>query len=918
VRGDIQRRADATHLEFRGLNRWPYELRKVSPKEYSLILPAFDDATVAGLQSWSDSLITEVRVKKEGPDGNFEVVFKVSDESVESFNYLTDDPSRLIIDFYKQAPDQPEANLESAALENPKVEKSKAASKLPPKKKSKKRRIARGDGYQKVDRKPAGDERLEVQNPKPAESSPESRAEMGGAFDAADPNFDRFRIKGYEIREEAIIASEQSVYIHFPMLKMPTSLTDSFVKDRPEFDILPKNSQENKEARLLLALYKRQLVADGLRNQDRIGAFLKVYDHFTKTYPNSEYDEIIKNLAGHIYYMRYQISSDPLDRDQHMNLFKYLVNKYPKSSLAERNRLWLAYAALDRGDGLSVIKEFQDYQFNYPNSIYSDAVQLALAEGYLILNKFDDALKIYRDQEEQGKTAEARVEAVYRQGDVFFAKKDYASAISTYQRALDKFPKLESKFENLHYNLAESLFWQRQFKESLDNHIRFLTLFPNHVYGGYAMTRAGELLEAMGADRQKVMGAFLESYFRYRKSPGAEVARIRMLSQQMTGMKEKELRKATSEMKAIAKMSPLPEINEFAVLMIADGYQKRNDNRSALDHLIAFYQSNPTSKKLNLFRAKIVRNISEQMNQEVDRVRFTNALKLYGKYSKTWLKTVDRMDIPYFVGRAYEQAGVYGEAKKIYTEVLERRDRIQGSKEERERKVNEILPSIETLRLRLARVAVETRDYPGAFQQISEIKKWDGLTGEEGIERILLLARVLREKGQIDQAKGQLRELLKVWKGDPSAVVESQIELASLEVKSNDPNEAEKRMDYVLTLSDQGAELDPSYVATALELKGDAQLAQSKSLAAVETYQILLEKFEGTRPLGSIRYRIGEILYNKGDVVGAEKVWAGLDKMKYAVLRRLADERLESGRWRSENKKYIERIPAMEGFMGVQ
>mgnify|MGYP000200439685 CR=1 FL=1 len=46
------------------------------------------------------------------------------------------------------------------------------------------------------------------------------------------------------------------------------------------------------------------------------------------------------------------------------------------------------------------------------------------------------------------------------------------------------------------------------------------------------------------------------------------------------------------------------------------------------------------------------------------------ALEVYGKYSKNWLRNQDRIDIPYFVGRSYEMAGVFKESEHIYESTL--------------------------------------------------------------------------------------------------------------------------------------------------------------------------------------------------------------------------------------------------------
>ncbi|MGE0761648.1 MAG: tetratricopeptide repeat protein [Bdellovibrionales bacterium] len=914
VKGEMSRVGDATHLEFSGLSQWSYDLKKVEANKFTLQMPAMDNATIAQLATWSDSLVSQVKVDKNGPDGSYVVTFTVADPKVESFDYLTDEPSRLILDFYRQT--EAQAAPKKTAASGTGAAGAAAATKLPAKRKS---AVAEKDseGYQKKgsgQRRPAGDERLRVDNPAAGQQpAAEELGVKGGAFDAADPKFSRLQIKDYEIKDEAIIASKKNIYIHFPVLKMPVTLLPKLQANLPEFSIRPRDDRENKEARFLLDLYTRQIGKTD-RTKDRIGSFFKVYEHFNMTYPESEYDEIVKNLAAHMYFLRWQMEKDPVDYQKSQDAYKYLLSRYPESPLAERIQQWIAYSELERGNGLDTIQEFQEYLRRHPNSEIKDQVQMGLAEGNLILNKYDEALKVYRDLQQNAVQPAARIEAHFREGDVFFARRDWPQAEKSYRSALAKYPQQISTYPNAYYNLAESLFWQRKYKESLDAYISFLSNYPDHAYGGYAMTRAGELLEAMGADRSRVVGAFLESYFRYRQNPGAEVARIRMLSQQMKGMKEKELKKAMEEMDEIARRSPLPTIGEFVVLMRTDGLQHRGENQEALKNLITYYQSNPTSTNLELFKSRILRNLSEVINRRVNDNDFMGTLQTQAQYSKTWLKNTDRLDIPYFAARAYEQAGAFDEARKIYDKILNKRQSIVGSEEEKERRVNEILPSVEALRLRMAAVAMQERQYPEAYQQLKSLVDTQKLSPSENNERVQLLAKVLRERGQLDPAKTYLRESIAAWKGEPAGIAPTLLDLAEIEMKSNNPEAAERAVDQVVGMRKNEIPVSDDMYAKALEIKGGALQAQKKDLAAVETYQQLLDDFESQRPLGSIRFRVGQILFERGDLASAEKIWLKLDAEKYGVFRKLAVERLENARWQSDHKKYIKRIPAMSNF----
>ena len=102
VDGSVSRIGDATHLEFSGLEQWNYNLKKTGDQEFTLVVPEFNKKTETELRTWTGQFIDGIEVSKNGSDNRYKVIFRVSDKEVESFDYLTDQPSRLIIDFFKQ------------------------------------------------------------------------------------------------------------------------------------------------------------------------------------------------------------------------------------------------------------------------------------------------------------------------------------------------------------------------------------------------------------------------------------------------------------------------------------------------------------------------------------------------------------------------------------------------------------------------------------------------------------------------------------------------------------------------------------------------------------------------------------------------------------------------------------------------
>lgn len=907
AKGLVQRLGETTHIEFSGLSQWNYDL-KPEGKKITLLVPVFDAQTVGELKAWSDPHVTAVDVDTNGPDGRYIVTFHLAATDVEVFDYQTDEPSRLILDFYKKAePEKTATPTQTTLQENKTVEEKKPAIAVAENVKKPEMQKADND-YKKVkspSRKPAGDEFLSgpINKPPKEGSDDKEQLPLAGVFDAADKNFERFRLQPYQVKEESIIASQKNIYLRFPMLQLNASKLIEIANNKVEYSLEPNEQEENKQVRLMQTLKEKK----------RSGAFLKVYDFFTYKYPESQYMEIVKNMAIDVFLEKWLSERKHYDYEKIKELVKELRQKWPKSPLSERNLLLLSYLDLDRKDALGVLQNFQQFINDFPESGEVDFAKRAMAEAYLMMGKYDDALKIYNDLSVSARERNLAVEAEYRKGDVYFADKKFAEAVKAYKTAIEKFPFSEKVFPNALFNMAEAQFWLGNHKtlESLNGYIRFLDLYSDHPYGGYALTRIGELLDILGADRSQVIGAYLESYFRFRTNPGAEIARIRMLSQQMRGMRDVELKKGLEEIEKIIATSPLARASEFVTLIVAEGLFNRAEYDKALEKLITYYQKNPTSANLTLFRKNILRNMSEWMKTNMEQGKFMDVLSFNDKYKKTWLRNTDRLDVNYYIGQAYEQAGVLLEAEGRYIEVLKKLENIRGTEEYKQRRVNEHLPSEERMLLRLAAVAVQQRKYIDAFNNLAKMKDVEKLNEKEKIERAVLAADVYEQRGEPDKAVLFVKNLVDVWRGSPDLLPAAYLKLGELHSRMDKNVDAIGSIDKILTMQAQGTNVDDEIVAKSLELKGNVLVKEGKELAAVETFQALLDKYETEKTLSSVRYRSGQILFDKGDILGAEKIWSRLNPKRDGVYLRLAQEKLENAKWNADYKKYIQRIPAM-------
>jgi tetratricopeptide (TPR) repeat protein len=571
----------------------------------------------------------------------------------------------------------------------------------------------------------------------------------------------------------------------------------------------------------------------------------------------------------------------------------------------------MGYATLDRGDYLGTLRMFQAHLRSRPQSPNRDRSRLGVAEAYMKLGRYDEAIQQYRDIIKDASSDKSRIEAAYLVGDMFLQKKDYPAAIAEYQNAQNKYPQGSGEFPNALFNQAASHFALKEYRKSLDTYREFLKKFPAHEYAGYAMTRVGELLDILGAEKTRVVGAYLETYFRYGDAPSAIVARLRLLSSRMKGMKPKEVEKAVQEIGDLAKRSELPDVEQFATVMIAEGYNKREEYDKAIKLLVDFYQTHPTGTDTQLLNQRIVKNINDKITQLVDQGHFIDALKTHNQYADNWLKSSQRIDTKFSVGRSFEQAGVYNQAEAIYRDTLNKLYAIKGTALGKEKAVIEKLPSEDRLNLRLASVFFDEAKYSLAYDHLKNISKPDSLSEVDQVERVQLAAFLLDKKGDTNSAARYLVDLIKTWKGLPELVAEPYYNLAEIEIKQNKVDDAIQSLKKVDELMADSEKVSPEIHAKALEKLGLLQMEHGQPDAAVKTFGKLLDAYESKRPMAAIRYKMGQISFQKGEPQKAAEVWKNLKGKENDFWYKLAQEQLKNSEWQDDYKKYIKRIPAM-------
>jgi len=901
VKVTVKSLKEATHIELSGLNEWRYEVTRKKINDHSIVrvqLTGVGPLEFQSLEKIHDPRVTSVSVK-EGENNGAVLEFTLAENKMGFFDYQTEAPSSLILDIYKEDLNDDHKQKISKMRKPTKEEMLAKFISKKDKKESLSSKKARGNS----DRSIASVDHPEIgSQPLLSERSDLSKLQMKyGIFDGGDQNLSRFKIDTSEINEASQIRAERNMYLHFPMLTTPRMTLKDILAETPNYDVHPVDSEENQQVRLIVRLL----------NEGKYAVALRTLKFFYEKFHETAYQKTLDFVAAEIYLKLWQRDHNRVDFEAAMTRFKEILNKYPTDESRFRILMLVGLNYLDIGNNMGALSTFQVGVKNYPESPYFWQMRIKIAETLNNLNKDKASLKELDEIESSPVSKEFAIEARYRRGDVFFHAKDFTSAVKEYHAALTRYPDKWAQGPNIYFNSAEADFWLKNYKVSLEEFREFLQRFPMHSYGGYAMTRIGEILNILGAKERKSEGAYLESYFRYHDSPGAFVAKIHINTNRYASMKEKELVVARKEIGSELSKIDLPEVETFVTLREADGLTARRDFGASNGMLTKYYQTNILSPYLSLFKFRIVQNITSEMDCLNQKKDYMKALETFIQNSDSWLSKNERIDTSYFAGQAYEALNVPLEATNYYEKSLKAKEAL-GPDQMKRAEVFEKLPSSDQINLRLANVSLKNDDVKKASLYLNNIKDPEKLADKDRIERALILSVVAEKEEKPELAILALKDLSEHWNGKETFLVDPWMRMARVNSSLKKYGEALLWTEKVVeTAKKNSATVNHEVAREALDLSAELYVKLNKPALAIGAYKLYLEKFGDQTQVATVKYKLGKLYFDQQNFREATQVWSSLkDEAGGELWDKMAKEQLAQAQWDKKYTRYFERKPA--------
>jgi len=434
---------------------------------------------------------------------------------------------------------------------------------------------------------------------------------------------------------------------------------------------------------------------------------------------------------------------------------------------------------------------------------YRQDARLRLADSYYALNRYEDAVEVYRRIEGDGSDY-----ALYQAGEALNYAERPEEALRSLRRLVDRFPDSPWRPDAL-YRIANVHFQEQNYEEAESTYRELLEAYPNHElaaeakYGiGDSRYNAGEMEAAVSAYRRVVE--------EHPESPTAsEAASALFFALSAAGQSDR----AEEMIASIAESNPDANLRD----------------RLRFQRAKAAYQSGESKKALSLFQEFVRTSSAASLlpdsyyylgllyaDQDQDTEAKNYLQQLVNQYPDSDVHPEGALRL----GDIYREEGRYQEAADAYRAAAES-DAISSElqaqarygqsmallnmdQNEASREIlNEILDSNESGPLRasaqlgLARINEDEGQIDEALDLYRTVVQ--AADGETGAEALYRLGRLLRQQDQPRQAIEELDRMSSLFAGHPEWIARSLLEQARGHRQLGNTGQASQLYDEVTT-----------------------------------------------------------------------------------------------------------------------
>jgi len=385
--------------------------------------------------------------------------------------------------------------------------------------------------------------------------------------------------------------------------------------------IEPKNDSE--EAQMVRLALK-------LSRENNHALVVKTVDFLQRQYPKSTYLQQMLFLKANSFY---RLGLEDKGKD----LIFTIAKEARGTEVGLQAQAFLAVQAFQRKEWLLALDSFSGILHSYPKHPLAWLFHYASAECLYEIRQADQAIEEYEWVAKNAPKEQIKAEAAFKIGDVYFDRSQYALAIQKYLSSIKKYESNLPQYPHPIMNLAESFFQLEEFQRANDTFEHFLKVGANHPEAWRASLRIAEIK----ALNQRLDGgaenAFVDTVNRYPMTPGAVIARLRMLpcgnhgGFDLGGMQRlvnsAEVQNFASEASVYSS-----SFKELVALTEVRSLISFGADEQAIEKGILHLRENPTVEVRNLIERAMIGGIKRLLVKQLDAGEIYPAIATYEKY----------------------------------------------------------------------------------------------------------------------------------------------------------------------------------------------------------------------------------------------------------------------------------------------
>ena len=367
-----------------------------------------------------------------------------------------------------------------------------------------------------------------------------------------------------------------------------------------------------------------------LSRENQHALSIKTVEFLEKQYPKSRYRNEMAFLKANAYF---RLGFE----DQGRELIRDIAKRARGTEVGLQASGFMAAQSFQKKEWLSALESFLALKKEMPKHSLGWLFRYGIAECLYQIRQSDQAIEEYQWLAQHAPKAEIRAEAAFKAADAHFDRGQFAQAATRYESAIRSHEKELSHFPLVLLNLGESYFQLEEFQRSLGAYKRFIEIARNQPSAWKASLRIAEITAMNETVNSKAEAALIGTINQYPLSPGALVARLRLLPCGSHG---------GFDLPAAERFIASPEVRNFSgdgavyegpfrdlvglteVRMLISFHEDQKAVEKALEHL----RANPGIDTRKMIEHAMIGGIKNLIEKKIsDRDPF-GAIALYEKY----------------------------------------------------------------------------------------------------------------------------------------------------------------------------------------------------------------------------------------------------------------------------------------------